>query len=94
MLADAKSEPWVSPVARSAKEAMCGQTIADYGKQCIARRVIKTSTRPLYLDLFTKHIKPALGEIGMGQLTQDYVTVGTQSFCRIAQLGGLTLTDC
>jgi hypothetical protein len=47
MLADSGGTEWVSPVERSAKAAVRGATITEYGKQCIAGRNIKTSTRLL-----------------------------------------------
>jgi integrase len=73
MLADYNGTPWISPTARKTEADRRGQTIAEYGKQFIAGRVIKTSTRLLYVDLFAKHISPDLGDISIGALTQDDV---------------------
>ena len=73
MLATYNGKPWVSPDARKSEDERRGQTVADYGKACIAGRVIKTSTRLHYTDIFAKHIEPDLGEIAIAQLTQDDV---------------------
>jgi len=71
MRADETGVDWVSPAQRKAKTAVRGQTVAEFGKRCIAERQVKMSTRLLYTDLFAKHIEPALGEIAIAGLTAD-----------------------
>jgi integrase len=64
---------WLSPTERSAKAKATGETLSEYGKRWIANRNLAPRTRINYADLFTKHIAPTLGEIGIGSLTADDV---------------------
>ena len=65
---------WVSPVERSARAAVRGETVESYAKRWIANRNLKPRTRKLYVDLLAKHIAPSLGEIGIGSLSSDDVS--------------------
>jgi integrase len=64
---------WVSPVERSAKTAVRGETVESYATRWIESRNIKPRTRIGYTDLMTKHIAPMLGDLGIGALTADEI---------------------
>jgi integrase len=62
---------WTSPVERSAKAAVRGETVESFATRWIENRNIKPRTRIEYTDMLAKHITPVLGEIGIGALTSD-----------------------
>ena len=66
-------ERWLSPTERRARVKVKGQTVESYAQQWITQRNLKPRTRLLYLDLLERHITPALGAIGIGNLSADDV---------------------
>jgi integrase len=72
-LAAYNGSAWVSPIERSAKAAVRGETVESYATRWIEGRNIKPRTRIGYVDMLAKHIAPMLGEVGIGGLTADAV---------------------
>lgn len=53
---------------------MRGETVCDYATRWIENRNIKPRTRLLYVDLLRQHIRPTLGDIGIGALSAGDVS--------------------
>jgi integrase len=66
-------EVWKSPSQRAEESRATVLLLRDYGKQWIAERKLKESTRNLYTGLWTNHIEPKLGKVALAELSAQAV---------------------
>jgi len=58
-------EPWKSPELRAEESRAAVLLLRTYGKDWIAQRPVKESTRNLYESLWNNHIEPTLGAVAL-----------------------------
>lgn len=71
-------DEWVPPALRVAEQKARGITLAEYGSTWIEQRTrggkpLRPRTKSHYTAMFNDHIKPALGNVALKNLTPDAV---------------------
>lgn len=66
-------EVWKSPAQRADERKAAVLLVSDFGKQVIAERKTKETTRSLYNSLWANHIQQSLGVIPLRELNAEVV---------------------
>ena len=66
-------EPWKSPELRAEESRAAVLLLRTYGKDWIAQRPVKESTRNLYESLWNNHIEPTLGAVALRDLSAEAI---------------------
>lgn len=66
-------QPWKSPELRAEESKAAVLLLRDYGKDWIAQRPVKESTRVLYESLWANHIERTLGMVALRDLSAEAI---------------------